>query len=121
MKLLLIDSDWKAMKPRLDSLSLPDFRWFYAATGDEALDILAQESIDFVLVEGFINEGAWIYGDRLVAEIHKQHPELPACMFSADLGMSLRGVSRGANAIYNKENLSVDPASLEQLIRSYAQ
>jgi len=126
VSILVIDDCAEGMIGFMDTwgywANLSFIEWKFATAGDEGLDILVDQKIDLVLMDGhLINE----YGHEVVKKIRTKEIAVPVCMFSSDEEQNIKGLSVGAEYAVNKndfmdgyldrDNEKIDPKKLKAM------
>ncbi len=98
MKVLLIDDQWP-------EITLMFFHFnaemFYALNEKEAITVLAEQSIDIILMDGNLGNG--VYGADVVRRLRASGVTTKIVMFSSEEKYNQAGIAAGANGSWNKE------------------
>ena len=98
MKVLLVDDDYELVQRKFNNVSA---EFIFAENGEQAIQILAQNSVDIILMDGNLREE---YGHEVVAKIREEGIVAKIVMFSSEDKQNDLGIKAGANAVLNKKD-----------------
>ncbi|MAV75721.1 MAG: sigma-54-dependent Fis family transcriptional regulator [Cellvibrionales bacterium] len=115
MRVLVVEDDLALQEAIVDTLELADFSVLAAASAEQALDLLAEQSVDMVISD--VNMGA-MDGHQLLAAIKQRWPFIPVLLITAfaTIDRSVSAIQSGAVDYLVKP---FEPATLINLVAKY--
>jgi two-component system, response regulator FlrC len=115
MRLLVVEDDLALQEAIVDTLELADFTVLAAASAEQALALLAEQSVDMVISD--VNMGA-MDGHQLLAAIKQRWPFIPVLLITAfaTIDRSVSAIQSGAVDYLVKP---FEPATLINLVAKY--
>lgn len=117
VKVLIVEDDIDLREAITDTLALADIRYLEAGSGEEALSLLKQDSVDMVISD--VNMPG-MDGHQLLARLKQQNPSLPVALITA-YGQVERAVDAIRNGAADYLMKPFEPQQLIDLIRTHAQ
>ena len=117
VKVLIVEDDIDLREAITDTLALADIRYLEAGSGEEALSLLKQDSVDMVISD--VNMPG-MDGHQLLAHLKQQNPSLPVALITA-YGQVERAVDAIRNGAADYLMKPFEPQQLIDLIRTHAQ
>ncbi len=115
-KVLIVEDDLGLREALVDTLALADIHYVEAGSGEEAIEVLAHESVDMVITD--VNMPG-MDGHALLAQIRANYPMLPVALITA-YGQVERAVDAIRQGAVDYLMKPFDPAQLIELIQRYA-
>lgn len=115
MRVLVVEDDLALQEAIVDTLELADFSVLAAASAEQALDLLADQTVDMVISD--VNMGA-MDGHQLLAAIKQRWPFIPVLLITAfaTIDRSVSAIQSGAVDYLVKP---FEPATLINLVAKY--
>ena len=115
IRVLVVEDDLALQEAIVDTLELADFSVLAAASAEQALDLLAEQSVDMVISD--VNMGA-MDGHQLLAVIKQRWPFIPVLLITAfaTIDRSVSAIQSGAVDYLVKP---FEPATLINLVAKY--
>lgn len=114
-QILVVEDDASLREALVDTLELADFTCLEAESGEDALTLLGQQSVDMVVSD--VNMGG-MDGHELLDKILQQHPCLPVMLITAygQVNMAVDAIRSGAVDYLMKP---FEPDALIEVVKRY--
>ena len=114
-QVLVVEDDASLREALVDTLELADFTCLEAESGEAALELLGQQSVDMVVSD--VNMGG-MDGHQLLEKIQQQHPCLPVMLITA-YGQVNKAVDAIRNGAVDYLMKPFEPDALIEVVKRY--